>query len=179
MTGSLASKRYAKSLISFAIEKSALDVVYNDMQLINATISENKDFQDLLKSPIVKPEKKNTILSMIFKGKVDSITSDFLKLVVDKNRISMLRDISGSFVSEYKAHKNISMIEVSSAVKLDEAQKSKILAIAAKQGATNAEVIEKIDASLIGGFVLKMGDKQIDASIQNQLNNLKQELIKN
>ncbi len=179
MAGSLASRRYAKSLISYSIEKSALDVVYKDMQLINATISENKDFQDLLKSPIVKPEKKNTILSMIFNGKIDSITSDFLKLVVEKNRVDILKDISGSFVSEYKAHKNISMVEVSSAVKLDEIQKNKILAIAAKQGATNAEVVEKIDASLIGGFVLKMGDKQIDASIQNQLNNLKQELIKN
>ncbi len=179
MANSLAARRYAKSLMALALEKNAIDAVYTDMHTIGATLAESAELVAVLKNPIIKSEKKGDILIAIFSGKVNALTNDFLKLIVEKNRVGVLGDIAYAYVLEYKMHKNISLVEVTSAVKLDEAQKAKILAIAAKQGATNAEVVETIDPKLLGGFILKMGDKQIDASILNQFNTLKQELIKN
>lgn len=179
MANSLAARRYARSLIALALEKGAIDAVYTDMHTVGATLAESSELQSVLKNPIIKSEKKGLILADIFKGKINDLTSGFLKLVADKNRVDIIGDIAYAYVLEYKSHKNISLVEVTSAVKLDDAQKAKILAIAAKQGATNAEVVESIDPKLMGGFVLKMGDKQIDASILNQFNTMKQELIKN
>jgi F-type H+-transporting ATPase subunit delta len=179
MGNSLTAKRYAKSLIASAIEKGSVDAVYADMNLVGGTLAENRDLQNTLTSPIIKPEKKLVILDLIFKGKVNDMTTGFMKLVSENNRVDILGEIAYAYVLEYKAYKNISLVEVTSAVQLDDAQKAKILAIAAQQGATNAEVVETIDPALLGGFVLKMGDKQIDASILNKFNNLKQELIKN
>ena len=165
--------------MELALEKNAIDALYEDMHTIGATLAESSELEAVLRNPIIKAEKKGSILETIFSGKVNPLTIDFLKLVAIKNRVDLIGDIAYAYVLEYKEYKNISLVEVTSAVKLDDAQKAKILAIAAKQGATNAEVVERIDPKLLGGFVLRMGDKQIDASILNQFNTLKQELIKN
>ena len=179
MGNSLTARRYAKSLISSAIEKGSVDAVYADMNLVGATLAENTELQAVLNNPIIKSEKKQEILSKIFTGKVNELTSNFVNLVSTNNRVDILGEIAYSYVLEYKSYKKISLVEVTSAVKLTDGQKAKILAIAAKQGAMNAEVVESVDSSLMGGFILKIGDKQLDSSILNQFNILKQELIKN
>ena len=179
MGNSLTARRYAKSLISSAIEKGSVDAVYADMNLVGGTLAENSELQAVLNNPIIKSEKKQEILSKIFTGKVNELTSNFVNLVSTNNRVDILGEIAYSYVLEYKSYKKISLVEVTSAVKLTDGQKAKILAIAAKQGAMNAEVVESVDPSLLGGFILKIGDKQLDSSILNQFNTLKQELIKN
>lgn len=179
MKGSLAAKRYAKSLLALALEQGNVDAVHGDMKLVGQAVSDSRELKSFLISPIVKSEKKVEILAEIFKGKITDLTNQFIKLVTEKGREALLPTIAVAFEEAYRAHKNISTVEVTSAIALTEEQKKRILAIAAKQGAANAEVIEKVDPSLIGGFVMRMGDKQIDASISNRINTLKQELIKN
>ena len=179
MKGSLAAKRYAKSLLSLALENGSLDKVHSDMLLVNQVISDSKELRVVLGSPIIKTEKKIAILSEIFKGKVTELSDKFIGLAAEKGREALLPAIASAFESAYRAYKNISTVEVTSAIALSDEQKKKILALAAKQGVENAEVIEKVDPALIGGFVMRMGDKQIDASISNKINTLKQELIKN
>ena len=179
MKGSLAAKRYAKSLLSLALENGSLDKVHGDMLLVNQVISDSKELRVVLSSPIIKTEKKIAILSEIFKGKVTELSEKFIGLATEKGREAMLPAIARAFETAYRAHKNISTVEVTSAIALSEEQKKKILALAAEQGVENAEVIEKVDPELIGGFIMRMGDRQIDASIGNRINALKQELIKN
>ena len=179
MKGSLAAKRYAKSLLSLALEQGAVDAVHTDMLLVRQAITDSKELKSLLVSPIVKSDKKTAILSEIFKGKISELSDKFIALVTSKGRESFLPSIAVAYEEAYRTHKNISTVEVTSAIALSEEQKKKILALAAKQGVENAEVVEKVDPSLIGGFVMRMGDRQIDTSISNKINALKQELIKN
>lgn len=179
MKGSLAAKRYAKSLLSMALEQGTVDAVRADMLLVRQGVTDSHDLKNLLTSPIIKAEKKIAILSEIFKGKISELSDKFIALVVNKGREALLPIMADAYEEAYREHKNISTVEVTSAIALSDEQKKKILALAAKQGVENAEVIEKVDPALIGGFVMKMGDRQIDASISNRINTLKQELIKN
>jgi F-type H+-transporting ATPase subunit delta len=179
MKGSLAAKRYAKSLLSLALEQGSVDAVHADMKLLSQGVSDSNELKNLLTNPIVKSDKKVAILSEIFKGKISELSDKFIALVTSKGREALLPSIAQAYEEAYRAHKNISTVEVTSAIALSEDQKKKILAIAAKQGVENAEVIERVDPSLIGGFVMRMGDQQIDASISNRINTMKQELIKN
>lgn len=179
MKGSLAAKRYAKSLLSMALEQGAVDAVHADMLLVRQGVSDSSELKNLLTSPIIKSEKKTAILSEIFKGKISDLSDKFIALVTSKGREALLPAIAVAYEEAYRTHKNISTVEVTSAIALSEDQKKKILTIAAKQGVENAELVEKVDPAIIGGFVMRMGDKQIDASISNRINTLKQELIKN
>lgn len=179
MKGSLAAKRYAKSLLSMALEQGAVDAVQADMLLVRQGVSDSSELKNLLTTPIIKSEKKTAILSEIFKGKISDLSDKFIALVTSKGREALLPAIALAYEEAYRAHKNISTVEVTSAIALSEEQKKKILTIAAKQGVENAELVEKVDPAIIGGFVMRMGDKQIDASISNRINTLKQELIKN
>ncbi len=174
MVQSLAGNRYAQSLLEIAVDQNQLDAVYNDMHLIGTTISESKDLSILLNSPVVKSSKKNDVLNAVFGAKISDHTKKFLTLVTDRNRAALLEDIAYSFVNLYKEERNIIVAEVTSAVKLDDNQKKNIIDLL-KTDAT-IEMVEKIDPSIIGGFIVRVGDKQIDASILSELSNLKQAL---
>jgi len=179
MRGSLASRRYAKSLLTLALEKGVDEAVLADMQLVVTTVSENVELRSMLKSPIVKSEKKNEILNLIFGSKVNALTVSFIKMATENGRENILGMIANSYILAHKKHNNIAMIEVTSAIALDQAQKDKILKLVASHGVANAEMTEKIDPSLIGGFIVRFGDQQIDASILRKFNNLKHELVNN
>jgi len=174
MRGSLAANRYAQSLLDLAIEQNKLDSVYNDMELILSTIEESRELRSLLKSPVVKTDKKYSVLQSLFGAKISDLSNQFLKLVSSRKREALLEDIARTFIALYKKQKNIIVAEVTSAVRLDESQKQKIIGLL-KTDAT-VEMIEKIDPSIIGGFVVRVDDKQIDASILRELNDLKQAL---
>jgi F-type H+-transporting ATPase subunit delta len=179
MKGSAAARRYAKALMSLSLEKGNLDTVYGDVVLINKTIADNKELRNMLQSPIVKMDSKQSILKAIFAGKIDAMTEGFVNLVAEKGREGKLLMISSAFIDAYKEHKNIAKVEVTSAVALDEGQKKKIIEMIATQGITNVDMEEKVDPALIGGFIVRFGDQQIDASIVRKFNNLKQELVNN
>lgn len=174
MVNSLAGDRYAKSLIGLAKEENQLDAIYNDMLLIGSTIKDSRDLSILLNSPVVKTDKKYNILTAIFGTKITELTTKFLKLITNKKREALLEAISFSFVKIYKKEKNIVVAEVTSAVKLDDAQKQNIINLL-KTDAT-VEVVEKIDPSIIGGFIVRVDDKQIDASIVREISDLRQVL---
>ncbi len=174
MTHSLAGNRYAKSLLEIAVENNKLEEVYNNMLLIESTIKENRDLSVLLNSPVVKSTKKVSVLIAIFGAKIGDTTTSFLQLVSERKREPLLEDIAFSFIALYKKHKNIIVAEVTSAVKLDDIQKQNIIALL-KTDAT-VEMVEKIDPSIIGGFIVRVDDKQIDASILRELSDLRQAL---
>lgn len=179
MAGEIAASRYAKSLITLAQEQNNLDTVFNDMQELASTIDGSKELELLLKSPIVKPSKKQEILRSLFTSKVSEITMKFLELISSRKREGIVPAIAKSFISQYKELKNIVVAEVTSAIKLDEVQRNKILSLMKANTEGTIEIKEKIDPELIGGFIVRVGDKQIDSSIRRELDDLKQEFTKN
>lgn len=177
MSGQRAAIRYAKSLIYLAQEKSQLEKVFADMELIAATIRENRELNLLMNSPIVKGDKKQNVLNKVFGDKTSEITSTFVKLLTRKKREELLGPIANEFIAQYKTLKGFVLAEVTTAIRLDEAAKSKILDLIKQFSKGEVELKEAINPNLIGGFVIRIGDKMIDASISKKINDLKKELL--
>ena len=173
------ASRYAKSLLLISIEENILEEVYNDMQLVNSTCIENRELILLLKSPVVKLDKKNAILSEIFNKKVSKISSAFISIILTKKREGFLPDIANSFIEAYKIHNKITTASVTTAVPLTKEQKIGIIALLNKQGNQNVKLEEVVNKEVIGGMVLRIGDKQIDESIKRKLTNLEMEFDNN
>ena len=173
---SKAGARYAKSLIDLSTEQNALEQIKNDMVFFEQVVDDNSELEAILKNPIVPLDKKAGILNDLFGSKVHQITNSFLKLVVNKGRAAILFDTAKQFIAQYNAIKGIVTAEVTSAIALTDASKAEVVALVKKEiGANEVIVKEKVDEKLIGGFILKVGDKQFDASIASGLNKLKKE----
>ncbi len=164
--------RYAKSLIDLSLEKGQLEQVREDMQLVYETIRASHELSLMLKSPIIKTDKKQEILKAIFGGKIGVISSEFIEIITRKRREMQLEGISEAFLAQYKKHKQILSAVITTASGLDKSLREKVLQIV--KGSTQSEVVleEKINKELIGGFVLRVGDQQVDASILRQIKNL-------
>ncbi|MBY0543329.1 MAG: ATP synthase F1 subunit delta [Sphingobacteriaceae bacterium] len=173
---SKAGARYAKSLIDLSTEQNALEEIKNDMVFFESVVDDNSELEAILKNPIVPLDKKAGILNDVFGSKVHQITNSFLKLVVNKGRSSILFDTAKQFIAQYNEIKGIVTAEVTSAIALTDASRAEIVALVKKElGANQVIVKEKVDEKLIGGFILKVGDKQFDASISSGLGKLKKE----
>ena len=173
------SSRYAKSLLSLVVEQNKLEDTLSDMKRIVSVCSENKDLSLLLKSPIVKTDKKMSILSEIFSKSVSDVTMSFIYIITSKKREMYLEGIAESFISLYKVHNNIETVTLTTAVPIDENTKSEILSYIKKHGKTDVELTETIDEDILGGMILKMGDKQLDASVIRDIKELKKTFNKN
>ena len=171
--------RYAKSLIDLAIETNQLEEVCNDMRLIKKVCKENREFVVMLESPVVKTDKKMAVFKSVFSGKISVTTQAFLDIIARKRREGYIDDIAYSFDEQYKLYKNITTATIVTAVPLDAATKDKIVAIVKQKATGEVEVIEKVDKTLVGGFILTVNDKQIDASIKRKLNDLRKDFSKN
>ncbi len=173
---SKAAARYAKSLIDLSTEQNVLEEMMKDMVLFEEVVDQNSELEAILKNPIVPLDKKAGILNDVFGNKVHQITQSFLKLVVNKGRSGILFETSKQFINQYQFIKGIVTAEVTSATALTDDNKTEIVSLVKKElGAKEVLIKEKVDEKLIGGFILKVGDKQFDASIAGGLNKLKKE----
>ncbi len=162
--------RYAKALIDLAVEKGQLETVFADMQWLNSVCKSNRDFVNVLRSPIIKADVKKKIIEAVTTGNISEMTTAFNKLIITKGRESNLPEIAAAFIEAYKEKKNIHTIRLTTATPASNDTKNAILAQVKKSaGFENVELEEKVDADLIGGFVLQIGDKMVDASIAYDL----------
>ncbi|WP_066756388.1 ATP synthase F1 subunit delta [Crocinitomix algicola] len=169
--------RYAQSLIDLATEKKVVEEVYADMNQLSTVCKDSQDFKNLLNSPVITGQKKLEVFKAIFDGKVNSATMDLLNLIVKNERENVLPAIAKGFIELYKKSNGIHEVFVTSAHPLDQATKDKIVE-KLKAGVNGTiELHEKVDPELIGGFVVRIDDQQIDASIASQLSNLKNVLL--
>lgn len=171
--------RYAKSLIDIGIEQSSLDQLFNDMQLIHSICKENPELVLLLKSPIVRSDKKELILKEVFFNSLSTISTTFITLILKKKRESILDAIASSFISLYKTHHNIKIAKVTTAIPLNTAQKSKLVALLEQSEKATIELNEIVNPDIIGGMILRVEDRQIDESIKRKLANLEMEFDDN
>jgi F-type H+-transporting ATPase subunit delta len=177
MKSTKSAVRYAKALLELAIEQNKLDTVSNDMKAILAANDETRDFQLFLGSPLIQAEKKVSIFNQLF-DYFDALSLSFVTLITKNGRENILVEIASSFEDQLKAHKGIVPVTLVSSKKLDEATINSILAKVKPAVKGEIELTEKIDEEILGGFVVKIGNTQVDASVANQLNNLKQRLTR-
>ena len=169
--------RYAKSLLDLGKEMGTLETVKHDMDLLSKTVAESREFRLLLRNPIVKHDKKLAILTAIFQGKVSDVTMRFFTILTHKNREAALESMGVEFQVQYNAMQGIQMAEVVSATPLTPASRAAMEKLVTQQtGLTEVKLAEKVDPDLIGGFVLRVGDQQIDDSVRTSLRKMRSSL---
>ncbi|WP_111707159.1 ATP synthase F1 subunit delta [Lutibacter citreus] len=175
MSGSRAAVRYAKAALSFAVEQQNEVQVNDDMVLVVNTIQENKDLQLFLNSPVLKSELKKSTLKDVFSGKIGNITSGVIDLLVDNKRLSILEDVAKKYSELFDKLKGIEVAKVISAVPLTEVLNKQVLAKVKEITGKEATIENVVNPDIIGGFILRIGDVQYDASISNKLQVLKRQ----
>ncbi len=175
-----AASRYVKSLLGLAVERGVLEQVHQDMQMFDKLCGTNHDLVSMLRSPIIRHEKKRAVLEKLFKGRVHSLTFDIIDILTRKNREPLLPAIAKEFHVAYNHYKGIGKATVTTTVAMDADLRSEIEAIVKQLShKTQVELVEKVDQNLIGGFVLNVEDYQIDASIKSKLKSLKLKFSQN
>ena len=173
------SNRYAKSLADIALKNNAMDATLQDMKLVLEACKSISELRQLLRSPIIKTKKKIKIIQEIFSKRISATTLNFIEMITVKKREAFLQTIAESFIMIYKKINQIETVTVTSVNPLEQDYKEKLIAEVKKTGCKKVELIEKTSSDLIGGVIIKYGDKQIDASIKNKINRLKKTLSKN
>lgn len=178
MAESRAAVRYAKAVLSLATDQKAAESVNKDMKLIVNTIAESNDLHDMLQNPVVRSSVKKAVLNQVFKN-TNALTENLLNTLIANKRIALLGDVASKYIQLYDTLKGTQIAKVTTAVPLTEALKTKVLAKVKELTKKDVEVVNVIDENILGGFILRVGDVQYNASIANKLNNLKREFTLN
>jgi len=166
--------------LDLAIEQGQLEAVHQDMNRLLDLAASNSDFKVMLKSPVINADKKLNVLNALFKDAKSPLTLIFFKVVAQKGRETVLLDIAKEFHRQYNLHSNIQEAEVVTTFPLDEEMRSSFISLVKEiSGFEKVELKEKVDSELIGGFVLTVGDKQIDESLSSKLSHLKLKFTQN
>lgn len=168
-------KRYAKALFSFALEQDNTEEVMNDMELVNNTIQQSRELQLLLKNPIMNSRKKKSVIRALFENYVGETVLKYLMIIIQKNRETFIPEIANQFVVYLKEYKNIKTAYLSTAQGVGDEIRQTVIELLEEQTKADIELIEEVKAELIGGLVLKVGDKEIDMSIKKRINDLGKE----
>jgi len=178
MNESAIAVRYAKAVFALATEKEIIDSLKNDMELIYGVCKNSPDFNLLLKSPIIKTSEKKQLISQIFKNKVHPLTLDFLLLITRNNRETFIPAISRNTLDFIRRKKNIKTAVLTTAIEIDESLTSEIAKLLERELSGKIELTSRVNPGIIGGLILRVDDKQLDASVNTQLKNIRQKLLK-
>ncbi len=166
------ASRYAKSLIDLAKEQGSLEEVKSEIEQVAAVLKSSTELQAVLSNPIVKVDKKGNILTALFQNKVRPEILSFFNIMVRKGRSGLIYPTTLEFIREYNEVKGIVQAEVTSASPMSSANLQELQANIAQQIKAEVILTNKVDKSLIGGFVVTVGDRQLDASLAGKLNKL-------
>jgi len=172
---SRAAIRYAKAVLSLAQDKKATEDVQKDMQTIIDTVDNSSDLSVLLNSPLIKSEVKLASLKEVFKATGD-LTKKLFDVLVENKRVDLLDNVAKQYIILFDQLNNTQIAKVTTAVPLSKDLEAKVLSKVKELTGNEATIENVIDESIIGGFILRVGDLQYNASIANKLTNLKREL---
>lgn len=175
----LAAKTYGDSLFELALEENKLDMLMDEAEFVLKVLAENEDLLKLMTHPKVSKEEKEQIIENIFKSKASDEMTGFLLIVIKKGRFKEINGILEHFVAKVKEYKKIGVVFVSTAVELKQQQKDALMKKLLET--TEYETMEMnytTDSSLIGGMVIRIGDRVVDSSIKHKLNDLTRDLLK-
>lgn len=174
MADSRVASRYVKSLLGLAVEQGVIEDVHKDMQMFSKLCVQNRAFTVMLRSPVIRHEKKRAILEAVFAGKVNKLTMAIIDIITRKNREPLLPTIASEFHNAYNEYKGIGEAYITTTIPMDNDLRKSIEAVVKKLSSKKqVEIEERVDKELIGGFILNVGDRQIDASIKSKLRTMK------
>lgn len=175
----LVGATYGEALFELAVEEGREEELMNEVILLRELLSENPDFGKLMNHPKVLKEDKLEVLEAVFKGRVSEELVGFLHLIVSKDRYGEIDSILDYFINEVKQVKGIGVAYVATALDLSEAKKKEVeQKLLSTTSFTRMEMHYQVDESLIGGMVIRIGDRVVDSSIRSKLSGLERELLK-
>ena len=176
MNESKISVRYAKALFTAGKEDNSLDVLKHDIDILLQSIMEIPEVQHIIESPVIKASQKVRLFNVAFKDVFSPLTFTFLGLVIENHREDFLAGISRYFLGLFRAEQNIQSAEFITATEIDAKTRDSVIRLIAKKFRATVDLRELTDQRIIGGFILRVGDEQIDASIASKLSRIKKEL---
>ena len=175
----LISKTYGDALFELAVEKDKVDVLLEEIEQLKEVLSENEDFGRLMNHPKIIKEEKIQVAKDVFSGRISGELLGFLTIIITKDRYRDIDAILDYFIAEVKRYKGIGIATVTTAVPLKEEQCKKIeQKLLDTTQFTKMEMHYQLDESLIGGMVVRIGDRVVDSSIKTKLSELQKELLK-
>ena len=177
MNDSLITVRYVKALYQLAEDSGKQNAVKDDIESLLECINELPDFGDFLNNPLLKTSQKIKLIDELFKNKIQDLTLRFLHLIIENKREMHLFNMCHYFNSYYRKNIGIKEASIITANKLSATHKKEILEFISKKFKIKIELKEEVNPAIIGGFVLRIEDQQINASLQAQLNLVRRELI--
>lgn len=166
------SSRYAKALLDLSIEQGVLDRVRDEIGQFIAIVKSHKELQAVLKNPIIQHDKKINILTTLFGDKFSQVLIGFFKIMINKGRGEIVYATAQEFIRTYNEYKGIVIAKVSSAAPLSPENAAQLKQLIASSTGKDVIIESSVDADLIGGFIVTIGDRQVDASLAGRLNKL-------
>ena len=177
MRSTAVASRYAKALLELAVDQKNIDSVVGDMDFLLQASEGSHDFELLIASPVIRSDKKIDIFEKIF-DQFEELSMSFIRLITKNSREYLLPEIAASFGRQVKEHKGIVPVTLISAHKLDDSSVDLIMSKVKSEINGKPEITKEIDEEIIGGFIVRVGDTQVNASVSSQLNKLKQRLTR-
>ena len=174
----LISKTYGDALFEIAVEESHIDELYEEVCALSGILSENADFSRLMNHPKLTKEEKEELMVSIFEGRLSGEMVGFLRIIILNDRYDEIDRILDYFVEKVKEYKGIGVAFVSTPLELSAGQKKAVEEkLLATTGYRSMEMNYETDESLIGGMVIRIGDRVVDSSIKAKLEALKKSLL--
>lgn len=167
--------RYAKALLKAAQETDLTDKIYTDLKKI-ADTTDKEDFKTVMNNPVYPNDAKKNIIRELFAQQAEELSLRLLYLLIDKNREALIPAVIRNYGQLYRKEKNLSRVELTTAHKTDGEFNNEVKNLIEKKFDTSAEILYTQNKKIIGGFIINIEDKQLDASIQSKLNTIKKQL---
>ena len=178
MNHSIISTRYAKALFMVGKEQKCLESLEADMQLLNTTVSENPNFVSLLDNPVVKPRQKVNAMHSLLEKRVHPMTLQFIDLLIKNKREIMLPDVARRYIGLYEEYKGIKHAHITLAVSPDETSKGNLQKQLNALFNADVRMTTEVNTDIMGGFIVRVGDQQYDASLSSGLKRLRTQMSK-
>lgn len=169
----LVSKTYSEALFEVGVEEGKVDLFKEELDFIVQMFDENPEFYELFKTPKVNAEERKAVMTEVFGGKISDEMLNFLKILLDKQRSSAIYGIQGAFTDKVDLFKGNEVVTVESAIELNAAELESLKAKLDKLTGKNTVLTNVVNEEILGGVIVKMGDKVIDGSVKSKLDELK------
>lgn len=166
--------RYAKALFDLALDSNVIDGVYRDMKDISRLCA-MEEVKDVISNPVIPLQKRKDAVIALTGDDAEKVTVDFISLMFTHGRGEFLAAAARNFIDLTRRHRGIRQVTVTTAVPVDEPTKKEMAALIGGQKAGTVEFNEQIDESIVGGFILRVDDSYVDASVRNRLNRFRKE----
>ncbi len=176
MSESRITVSYARALFLAARDQEVLDKTRYDAELLLEITTDSAEVRQLLESPVINSSKKLQVFHSLFSGRVGNLTLEFLKLVTENRREEYIPGMCRHFINLYKQERGILQANIATAVPLSERTREEVISIVREAFKAKIELNEQVNENLIGGFVIRVEDRQLDASVRGKLRKIKKEL---